>query len=182
MPDAFRNNLPAIAFLLTGMVVVLRKRPPLRTALRAVRSFLRLAARKTEACVAVGALVLLVRICLIPLWPKPEPRIYDEFSYVLMADTFAAGRATNPSPPHREHFESSFVQVTPPINRRIRRCRGCCLHAENWCSAICGGACGWRWAYWGWQSVGWRKVGCRQLGRYSRAYWLRCNSKLRVIG
>jgi len=65
------------------------------------------------ACIAVAALILLIRSALLPIWPKPVPRIYDEFSYLLMADTFASGRATNPTPPHWEHFETMFVQLIP---------------------------------------------------------------------
>jgi hypothetical protein len=65
------------------------------------------------ASVAVAALIMGVRGALLPIWPKPVPRIYDEFSYLLMADTFASGRVTNPTPPHWEHFETMFVQLVP---------------------------------------------------------------------
>src|SRR5437868_7052702 len=73
--------------------------------------FRRLAIRKWLACVSIAVLICGVRLVLLPFWPKPIPRVYDEFSYLLMADTFASGRATNPSPPHWEHFETMFVQL-----------------------------------------------------------------------
>jgi hypothetical protein len=43
----------------------------------------------------------------------PEPKIHDEYSYLLGADTFAHGRLTNPSPPLPEFFEAPHVLVAP---------------------------------------------------------------------
>lgn len=50
---------------------------------------------------------------LVSQWRHPVPEVFDEFSYLLQADTFAAGRITNPSPPLPEHFEAPYVLVRP---------------------------------------------------------------------
>jgi hypothetical protein len=44
---------------------------------------------------------------------EPIPRLHDEFSYSLMGDTLAHGRATNPTPPLSEFFDTFHVLVHP---------------------------------------------------------------------
>lgn len=53
------------------------------------------------------------RVATIPLYPPPQPKIHDEFSYLLMADTLLQGRIANPPHPMREHFETIHVIQDP---------------------------------------------------------------------
>jgi hypothetical protein len=69
---------------------------------------------KRWLCWSVLALgMVLGRVALLPLLPRPEPLIQDEFSYLLSADTFAQGRLTNPPLPEPQFFESPHVLLRP---------------------------------------------------------------------
>ncbi len=93
--------------LMEGCLTLVADRPGLRLAPRIGAPFFsrieslfgRLARRKALAVAVVAASTLLLRLAILPVCPIPlpfEPRT-DDFSFLLAANTFAAGRLANPA-------------------------------------------------------------------------------------
>src|SRR5574337_1578566 len=77
------------------------------------KSFGKLAQRGGLSVLLVGLTALALRAVLLPILPIPQPGVQDEFCYLLLSDTFAHGRVTNPTSPMWMHFESPFISWQP---------------------------------------------------------------------
>lgn len=64
-------------------------------------------------CTSAAVAIVGLRLAILPWLPVPEPRSHDEFAYLLGAETFLAGRLTNPVHPMWTHFETFHVNMVP---------------------------------------------------------------------
>src|SRR5882724_3830068 len=135
---------------------------------RFVRGLSALARHKTVSWVGLGVLILAARAALLPIWPIPKPSIYDEFSYLLQADTFAHGRLANPAHRLWRFFESIYTLQQPtyasrfPPAQALAMAVGQLLFGHPWfgvwlsagllAAALC-------WALQGWLPSGWALFG-----------------------
>ncbi|HEU4691663.1 MAG TPA: hypothetical protein VFS23_25040, partial [Vicinamibacterales bacterium] len=69
--------------------------------------------RRALLIVAVAILPVAVRLLVLPWFPVPAPRVPDEYSHLLVADTIASGRLANATHPLWRHFEAAYVLHTP---------------------------------------------------------------------
>ncbi len=125
-------------------------------------------ARNSRAIWFVILMALCGRALLLPFIGIPAPRIDDEYSYLLMADTFAHHRLTNPTPPAWQHFETFHVNLTPtyhskyPVSQGLVLAFGEVIFHQPWIgvylstAALCGGIC---WALQAFMPPGWALIG-----------------------
>jgi hypothetical protein len=88
---------------------------------------IRLAIRKQMAIGVVFVTTVVVRLLLLPLLGLPLAGTHDEWSYLLMGDTFAHGRLANPTHPMWLSFETFHESSLPTYSSIFPPAQGLAL-------------------------------------------------------
>ena len=132
---------------------------------RSVHVFVR---RRALLIVAIAVLPVAIRLLALPWLPVPTPRVPDEYSHLLVADTIGSGRLANVTHPLWRHFEAAYVLQTPayasiyPIGQGAVLAAGALITGHPWGGvllsvALMSGAIAWM--LYGCVPAGWAIVG-----------------------
>jgi hypothetical protein len=170
--SAFRIDFAAAEFawaLLGGLVLTFVLRRPVHRMHRLLRTF---SSYPVVPAVGLAVAMFCIQFAVATRYGWPVPALHDEFSYLLAADTFAEGRATNPTHPAWEFLETYHVLWHPTYQSKYPPGNGLVLAVGQvvggqpivgiWiCLALCAALTFWMLR--GWFSIVWAVVGATIL-------------------
>ena len=172
-------------FMLIGALALAAVAP--RRLLRAAGAALdRLAGRPAPALVGIAVLAMAIPAAVSLSGRIPTPQYHDEFSYLIAAQTFAAGRLSNPPHEHWPHFESIHILQQPtymskyPPGQGLALAAGIVLLGEPIAGAWLSGALACAGVFWmllAWLPRRWALIGAilcllhPQVLMWSQSYW-----------
>jgi hypothetical protein len=137
-------------------------------AARAPRWLKTILEKNSRSVLLVIALALVGRVLLLPWFGVPQPHMNDEYSYLLMGDTFSHFRLANPTPSAWQHFETFHVNMTPtyhskyPVAQGVFLAIGEVVFRQPWVGVLlstalmCGAIC---WTLQAFLPAGWALLG-----------------------
>ena len=145
-------------------------------------------ARKPALCMLfLAALLITLRLALLPSHPVPAPTGADDFSYLLLGDTLAHFRLANPVHPMHRFFETTFVLQQPAyssiyaIGPAIFLALGQVVFGIPWVGVLVSMALFCALCFWmlrGWTTPGWAFAGALlavccfgPLNTWMNCYW-----------
>jgi hypothetical protein len=144
--------------------------------------FSALARHRRLAVLAIGAAVILARVALLPWQHLPQPKVHDEFSYLLAGDTFAHGRLANAPHPLWVFFDTFHVIQHPTYASMYPPAQGMALAVgerlgQTWIGVLLSVAAmcmAFTWMLQGWVPAEWALLGgvliWSRFGLFS--YWV----------
>lgn len=147
------------------------------------RLFSRLAIHRKQAIFAAAVLPVVARLAMLPAIPLPQPYMPDEFGHLLLGDTFALGRITNPTHAMWKYFETLYVFHQPtyssiyPVAQSMLMAVPMALGLHPWfgvCASV-GLMCGaLAWMLQGWLPPKWALLGALLVGAQLAisSYWM----------
>ncbi len=146
-----------------------------------------IAVRPVWSAALLAALPILLRLALLWNHPVPIPQTSDDFSYLLLGDTFAHVRFANSMHPMRRFFETVFVLQEPsyssiyPLGQGIVLAFGRGTFHQPWVGVLLSIGCLCALCYWmlrAWVAPVWALVGgllavmeLGPLNQWMNNYW-----------